>query len=172
MKQGDVEMNDQDLKRYLLSAAKHGYSDKQRELQWAKQPDRSTAIRHADGPGCLDDNFFGGEPYGGREVVFFEGKPTWMMVYYGAVDPSIANVRAVYSCLQDGLGNPDEDLPVRGPRAFKEGPMRYEASWDGDLRGFSGRERIFEGSQEIYAASFVGGVVDARAEMPAGGGDG
>lgn len=37
----------------------------------------------------MNDNFFGGEPYGGREVVFYEEKPVWMMVYYGWVAEGI-----------------------------------------------------------------------------------
>lgn len=162
-------MNEQGLRQYLLKVAKHGYADKENERKWAKQPDSSTTIRHADGPWSMDDNFFGGEPYGGREVVFFEGRPAWMMVYYGIVAPSVANVREVYSCLQDALADPDEELPVRGPRTFEQGSMRYEASWDGELGGFSGRERIFDGSQEIYTVSFVGGLVDVRGEIASGG---
>ena len=159
-------MNEQDVTHYLLRAAKHGYADKasERERKWTKLPDCSTTIRHADGAWSMDDNFFGGEPYGGREVVFFEGKPVWMMVYYGAVASAVSDVRRVYSCLQDALAQPAEELPVRGPRDFEQGPLRYEASWDGTIRGFSGRERIFDGQDEIYAASFVGGIVDARSD--------
>ena len=157
-------MDERGVREYLLKAAKHGYADKAGEREWAKQPDKSTTIRHADGRWSLDDNFFGGEPYGGREVVFFDGKPTWMMVYYGAVDPSVSDVRGVYSCLQDALSNPDDGLPVRGPRTFEQGSMHYEASWDGTLARFSGRERILDAGREIYAASFLGGSVDARGE--------
>ena len=135
-------MNEHDLKHYLLKVAKRGYADKENERKWAKQPDFSTTIRHTDGPWSMDDNFFGGEPYGGREV---------------------------YPCLQDALADPDEELPVRGPRTFEQGSMRYEASWDGELGGFSGRERIFDGSQEIYTVSFVGGLVDVRGEIASGG---
>ncbi|MBI2765528.1 MAG: hypothetical protein HYX53_06400 [Chloroflexi bacterium] len=156
------------VRRYLLKAAKHGYADRASERRWAKQPDHSTTIRHADGRWSLDDNFFGGEPYGGREVVFFDGKPTWMMVYYGAVDASVPNAGVVYSCLQDALAGPDPEMPIRGPRLFEQGTMRYEASWDGSLARFSGRERIFDRGQEIYAASFAGGTVDARRDEAGG----
>ena len=163
-------MDDEGLKKYLHSAAKHGYADKVNERRWAKEDNRSTTIRHADGPWSLDDNFFGGEPYGGREVVFFEGRPVWMMVYYGTVASTIGNVGGVYGWLQEALAEPDRELPVRGPRSFEKGQMRYEATWDGGIRGFSGTEKIFERGEEIYAASFVGGIVDARAETPASGG--
>jgi hypothetical protein len=157
-------VNEQGLREYLLKAAKHGYADKASEREWTRQADGSTTIRHDDGQWSLDDNFFGGEPYGGREVVFFEGRPSWVMVYYGAVSPSVSDVKGVYSCLQDALANPDEAMPIRGPRAFEQGLMRYEAIWEGNLASFSGRERIFKGGEEIYAASFVGGMVDARGE--------
>ena len=157
-------MNEQGIRQYLLAEAKHGYADKASEREWLKQADHSTTIRHADGQWSLDDNFFGGEPYGGREVVFSESKPTWMMVYYGAVNPSVADVKGVYSCLQDALANPDEAMPIRGPRAFEQGAMRYEADWDGSLARFSGSERILHGGEEIYTAWFASGSVDARGE--------
>jgi hypothetical protein len=157
-------MNDQELRRYLLAAAKHGYADKANERTWTKQPDHSTTIQHAESPWSLHDNFFGGEPYGGREVVFYEDKPAWMMVYYGAVSPSVADVRGVYSCLQDALAQPDDQMPVRGPRSLEQGSRRYVATWEGNLGGFRGSERILEGNDEIYSATFVGGWVDARGE--------
>jgi hypothetical protein len=157
-------MIEDDLRRYLLKVATQGYADKEKEREWTKEPDGSTTIGHADGQWSMHDNFFGGEPYGGREVVRFEGKPAWMMVYYGAVDPAVAEVRAVYSFLQDAMARPDETTPVRGPRAFEAGSMSYEASWDGDICRFVGTERILDGGREIYGASFAGGLVDVRKE--------
>ena len=155
------------LKRYLLTVATQGYADKDKEREWAKEADGSTTIRHISGSWTMHDNFFGGEPYGGREVVCFEGKPAWMMVYYGAVDPAVPDVRRVYSYLQDAMAHPDESMPLRGPRVFEAGSMRYEAAWDGDVPRFSGTERILESGREIYSAWFAGGLVDVRGEQSA-----
>ena len=43
------------------------------------------------------DNFFGGEPYGGREVIFCHDQPVWMMVYYGEVSDKSLDKKIVYA---------------------------------------------------------------------------
>jgi hypothetical protein len=155
-------MNEDALRSYLLAVATQGYADKEKERDWTREPDGSATIRHAAGPWSMHDNFFGGEPYGGREVVCFDGKPAWMMVYFGAVDPDLDAVGSVYSFLQDAMARPDETTPVRGPRLFEAGPWRYEASWDGGINRFAGSERILDSGREVYTATFAGGLVDVR----------
>ncbi len=39
---------------------------------------------------AFHDNYFGGEPYGGRSVAFHQGKPVWIAVYYGWVEGPLA----------------------------------------------------------------------------------
>jgi hypothetical protein len=157
-------MDEEMLRQYLLRAAAHGYADKESERSWTKERDGSTTITHADAPWRLHDNFFGGEPYGGREVVFFEERPFWMMVYYGSVDPTTQDFQAVYAFLQDALRSPDEFLPVRGPHALESGDNLYEAEWEGKLTAFQGLETIRYDGQQVYRAVFAGGLVDVRRE--------
>lgn len=157
-------MDTEELRKYLLCIATAGYADSKQERQWVREPDRSTTIAHAEGPWRLHDNFFGGEPYGGREVVFYEQNPVWIMVYYGDVATTVTDVKAVYSCLQGALGNADESLPLRGPRSFSQDGMEYTTSLSGDILRFSGVEHIWRDGEEIYSGIYAGGLINRRSE--------
>ena len=61
--------------------------------------DKSTTLIFESGDWKYHDNYFGGEPYGGREVVFFKGEPIYIMVYYGVVDESVSDHNKVYGIL-------------------------------------------------------------------------
>jgi hypothetical protein len=156
-------MNAQPLHEYLLKVAADGYAANQ-ENRWTKEHDGSTTIVHHDGPWSMNDNFFGGEPYGGREVVFHEGTPVWIMVYYGTVARGVAEVGGIYSFLQRALSQTDHDCPLRGPTLLEDGAMRYENTWDGTIQKYAGREAIFVNGEEVYSARYVGGLVDVRGE--------
>lgn len=154
----------EDLHGYLLEVAKAGYANKDAERTWVKNPDGSTTIEHENNPWSMHDNFFGGEPYGGREVIFYEGKPFWMMVYYGEVSKEIEKPAEIYSFLQDALSEPDPVMPIRGPKQIKANGMKYEFESQGNIERFSGEEKIEKDGKEIYRASFLGGLVDQREE--------
>jgi hypothetical protein len=63
-----------DLTRFLFEAKDHGYADIQRARPTTER-DHSLTIGYESGDWRLHDNFFGGEPYGGRAVVFVKGRP-------------------------------------------------------------------------------------------------
>lgn len=157
-------MNKESLHEYLLKVAAEGYANKEKEKIWIKEADGSTTIHHEDGSWRMHDNFFGGEPYGGREVIFYDGKPVWIMVYYGEVAQTVTDIGGVYSFLQDMLAKPDPETPLRGPKEFESKGMKYLASWNGDILKFSGREKILNNNETVYTASFMGGLVDQREE--------
>ncbi len=146
------------LNKFLIEVGKAGYAS---GVQGKKEKDGSTTITFESGPFRMHDNFFGGEPYGGREVIFFEGKAVWMMVYYGNVKEGI-NQKEVYKFLQKALSLVPEDMPLRGPKDFKEGEFKYTNHWQGSIENFSGEETIFKNEKEIYQAQYSGGLVDQR----------
>lgn len=102
------------LRSFLIEAAAAGYAADNPQNQH-KEEDGSTTITYPKGDWKFHDNFFGGEPYGGREVVFFQGQPLWMMVYYGWVDQSVQDFPQIYTVLREALKRPLESLPIRGP---------------------------------------------------------
>lgn len=148
------------LRNYLSVLSREGYAS----TDGGKNADGSRTITHARGAWRTLDTYFGGEPYGGDEVVFYQDRPVWMMVYYGAVDPAVADVGGIYGFLKSALSHTDESFPLRGPRAFASDGLSYENEWQGGLERFSGIERIRASGREVYSATYAGGVIDRRTE--------
>lgn len=149
------------LQQFLIDSNKAGYAGGE-EKKWIKEPDGSTTIPYEKDRFKSHDNFFGGEPYGGRVVVFYDNKPVWMMVYYGWVAET-ADTNNVYSILREALMHMPEDAPFRGPREYKSGNLTYTNEWQGDVSRYSGEEKIVDAKGEVvYQANYRGGLVDQR----------
>lgn len=145
---------------FLLKVALGGYASGD-EKSWIKEKDGSTSIIKEDKDWKMHDNFFGGEPYGGRETIFYKNKPFWIMVYYGQV-LKVMDPAEIYKTLREALCVPEEDMPIRGPKYLKIKDFTYKLSWQGNLEQFVANETISLGDQEVYEATFVGGLVDQR----------
>lgn len=157
-------MNRDALRKFLVEANKAGYATGKYD-RFVKEKDKSETIRYESGDFRSHDNFFGGEPYGGRYVVFYKGNPVWIMVYYGKVYESVKEFEPVYKFLQKALSLMPEELPLRGPKVLEEGKFKYVNGWEGDLEEFSGKEVISQNGLNIYNAKYMGGLVDVRKEQ-------
>ncbi|MFZ2150629.1 MAG: DUF5680 domain-containing protein [Candidatus Absconditicoccaceae bacterium] len=124
--------------------------------------DFSTTLTFRNGNWKYHDNYFGGEPYGGREVVFFKGQPVYIMTYYGAVNDSISDLKMIYAFLQEALSLIPLDKPFRGPKEYKKDNITYINNFFGEVDNFSGEEKIFLDGKEVYTAKYMGGFVDQR----------
>jgi len=155
-------MDKQELKKFLIESNQAGYAGGQ-EKQWVKQPDGSTTIEFVKDNWRSHDNFFGGEPYGGRLLVFYKDKPVWIMVYYGWVESGI-EPKSVYPVLQNALKQMPADIPLRGPTEYQESEFVYTNQWTGDVDRYSGEEKIKKSGKLVYKANYLGGLVDQEAE--------
>ena len=90
------------------------------------EEDKSHTIVFAKGDWKMHDNFFGGEPYGGRQVIFLKNVPVCMCVYYGAVHDTSLAPDKVYDFLREALQHPVPDQPFRGPEIYKKGSLEYK----------------------------------------------
>ena len=149
------------LRGFLIDSNKAGYAGGD-EKRWVKEADGSTTIPYAKGDWRSRDNFFGGEPYGGRAVVFYQDKPYWMMVYYGWVEEGV-ETDPIYGILRNALMQMPEEAPFRGPKEYVENDYIYRNTWKGDIQRYSGEEVITQGEKVIYKANYLGGLVDQRA---------
>jgi len=122
--------------------------------------DSSTTLIFEAGEWKYHDNYFGGEPFGGREVVFFQGKPVYLMVYYGKVSATVQDFSQVYGVLQGALSQITIEAPYRGPREYLQGDFVYRNNYQGTVESFSGEEIIWQEEKEIYRTKYVGGLVD------------
>lgn len=148
------------LRQFLLDSNAAGYAGGE-EKKWIKEADGSTTIPFEKGEWKSHDNFFGGEPYGGRIIVSYQNKPVWMMVYYGWVTDG-AETSPVYAILRSALKQMPQDAPFRGPKDFTEGDLIYLNSWVGEIERYSGEEQISQNGKLVYKASYLGGLVDQQ----------
>lgn len=151
------DVNLEELKTFLIRAnAPHAKGT----AKIIKEKDGSRTIEYAEDDYRMHDNFFGGEPYGGRLVVFYKDEPVFMEVYYGQTSKPADEV---YDFLREALQHPGEDNPFRGPAEYKKGGLTYKSSTKGDVATHIVNEYIYDGDTEIYSAIVVGGLVDRNA---------
>jgi hypothetical protein len=153
-------MDIKDLSNFLIDSNKKGYASG-KEGGWVKEEDGSVSIIFQKGHWKSHDNFFGGEPYGGRTVVFYKNKPVWIMVYYGWIIKNI-NPDVIYEFLMKALMNMSEEFPLRGPKKYEDASYIYTNLWNGDLKQYFGEECIIQDSQSIYKAYYRGGLVNQQ----------
>lgn len=153
-------MNQESLRQFLIDSNRAGYATGE-ERQWTKENDGSTTIRFEQGEWRSHDNFFGGEPYGGRVVVFYKEKPVWTMVYYGWVAEGV-ETNPVYTVLRHALMHMPAEHPYRGPAEYRDDAYLYTNTWAGDIGQFSGEEKITHEGTLVYKADYFGGWVDQR----------
>lgn len=156
-------INTKQLCEFLVKAKKAGYANGNKANK-IKEKNKSKTITFKNGDWAYNDNYFGGEPYGGREVVFFKNQPVYMMVYYGLVYEKIKNFKEVYKFLQEAITLIPKDKPFRGPKKYKRDNYIYENKFVGNVTNFSGIEVIKLNGKKIYDARYIGGLVDQRKE--------
>ena len=154
-------MNTKKLCQFLVTAKKQTYAAGDKAVKKVEK-DKSTTITFDQGDWRYHDNYFGGEPFGGREVVFFQGQPVYIMVYYGWVDASVTDFNQVYAVLQKALSQIPEDRPFRGPEQMTEGNFSYSNTFSGQVDNFSGQEAITRDGKVIFTTKYIGGLVDQR----------
>ncbi len=148
------------LKAFLLKASLlHAFgTSNARAVQ-----DGSTTITFEQDDWSFHDNFFGGEPYGGRAIIHYKQKPVWIMVYYGKIHSTSLAADIIHNFLRLVLQHPPQDKPLRGPDSFIKGNFEYRNEVRGTMSNYSGKELILNGSKEIYWATYSGGLVDQQA---------
>jgi len=142
------------LADFIAEANLNGYAS---GAEGIKEDDGSTTFIYEKDKFRSHDNFFGGEPYGGRQVIFYEDEPCWIMVYYGAVIPG-HDLEEVYGYLKKVLSLAPKSL--RGPQSHTEGEFSYKNIATGNDEEFDIHETITKHGKLIYEARFMGGLVD------------
>lgn len=152
-------MNIEEIKSFLIRANRNGYGNT--SIKPVDETDGSHTIIYKEKDWLFHDNYFGGEPFGGREVISHNNKPVWMMVYYGFVVDTTP-LAEVYGFLKKALLNFKDDAPHRGPEKLEEGEWLYTNTVDIDFSNFSGEEVITFKNKEVYRAKYQGGLVDQQ----------
>lgn len=141
---------------FLIKAKKKGYASYGNQI---KESNGSYSTRFEEGDFKFHDNWFGGEPFAGREVVWHKNKPYWMVVYYGA---DTTGKDLAIPTLTKALSSMPTDFPVRGPKNLKNGDFQYKNKWQGNIEKFYGEETISKSGKQIYKANYMGGLICKR----------
>ena len=128
------------------------------------EADGSRTITYAEGNLRMHDNFFGGEPYGGRLVIFRNDKPLFMEVYYGRSYNTALPIGDFYGFLREALQHPGDTNPFRGPTEYHKGSLTYRSTTEGDITNHVVKEYIYDGGTEIYSAIIIRVLVDQNAQ--------
>ncbi len=150
-------LNLEEVKAFLMQA---NMPHAEGTAETTKEKDGSRTIEYVAGDYRLHDNFFGGEPYGGRLVIFHKERPVFMEVYYGQTSKP---ANEVYDFLREALKHPDDKNPFRGPAEYTSGSYTYKSTTEGDVASHTVKESIYEEDKEIYWAVVIGGLVDQNA---------
>lgn len=106
---------------------------------------------------------YGGEPFGGMIIVFFEGEACFVMQYRGRVEPYADNPETVRTVVTEALRRPYAATPWRGPRKYVAScGLQYRNQWKGSLRNFSGTETVVTSRKGnvLYEAHYNGMIVN------------
>lgn len=129
------------------------------------EEDSAWTITETDGDWRMVDKWFGGQPYGGQEVIYFRDKAVWIMVYYGRVYDTELSANDVYDFLRKALQFPPKGMPYRGPTKYADGNLTYKNEVSGAVNKYSGVEKILENDTEIYSAVYYGGLIDQSTDV-------
>ncbi|MEK7171173.1 MAG: DUF5680 domain-containing protein [Patescibacteria group bacterium] len=146
----------EDICEFLVEANRHGYGNIL--VKETDESDGSHTITYQNGDWLFNDNFFGGDPFGGREVISYQAKPVWIMVYFGFATKTSLQ-KEIYTFLKKALLAFPEDMPYRGPKKLIENEWEYHNKAVGEFANFSGEESISHKGVVIYKAKYQGGLV-------------
>lgn len=154
-------MDINELCKFLVKAKKGTYAAWEYAIK-IKENDKSETLVLEEWNWKYHDNYFWGEPFGWREVVFYEWNPVYIMTYYGWVNEIISNFGEVYKTLQQALSNIPENKPYRWPEKYILWEYEYINTYHWEVDNFYGEEIIKYKGKEVYKARYSWWLVDQR----------
>ena len=151
-------MKIEELRKFLIIAKKSTYAAGDKNKVESTVP-ASTDLKFEQADFTYRDRYFGSDLSGGEEVVWFRGKPVWMMNYYNFVVEKVMDSHELFDFLKKCLGKTEEKLPLRGPEEFEENNLKYTFEVEGELERFTGVEKIFLKEKLIYVTYVHGGLL-------------
>ncbi len=101
----------------------------------------------------------GPNPFGGEELVWYNGEVIWIMNFYGYLISNNIESEVVYAFLRKAMSLLTKERPFRGPSKFKEGKFEYRDENEGDIGSFRGTEKIYFKGKEVYRLHYHGGLL-------------
>lgn len=154
--------NPDEIQKQLRKFNLLGYADS--NVEYEDNGKNGKILTRTEGDWKYEDEFYGGEPYSGNEMLWFQGKDVFRCVYWGKVVEGI-NFADVYDFLRRALKEGPSGICVhRGPEKYTEGDLTYKNSCVGSIEEFTQTEKIYLNDQEVYTANFIGGRINTQKE--------
>ena len=117
-------------------------------------------LQFHEGPFSYLDSYFGGSSFSGQEVVYYEGKPVWVMNYYGRIlEPTSITTAEAGHIIQQSLSKMYEEGRFLGGFEHAIGDDAYTDISEGDVTSFTGAEWITRAGVRVYELVYHGGLV-------------
>lgn len=155
-----MEWNESQLTEFIVEASRNTYADPNAKTITTPYRPGCEEYLYESGDWKYLDSYAWLRDGGGEEIVYFKGKPVWVMNYYGYI-LGTPDTKAVYAFLHKALAERHPLLPVRGSHLIdQELGLRYDVTLTRpDIGNFIGVEQIFEHNELVYEAYFHGGFV-------------
>jgi len=160
-----VKLNLEELAEFLVKAKKNTYASVNK-MKIASERPRFDELEFREGGYYYRDSYCGFFQAPGMEIVRIGGKdgtPIWTMAYSGGMIDrfygDVAFAKQVFGFLKKALGVVPLQMPFRGPNNLKEGKWEYVNEVLGDIKRFSGHERILYNGEEVFNQDYIGGIV-------------
>lgn len=155
-------INIDDLKVFLKNSSSHTYAGDGKEI--TPQRPGFIEMEYREGDWYLRDSYVGHFQAPGMTVVYFKNQPVWTCAYGGkVVEKFYSQTKEIFTFLKVALKRKDlkkaGDIPVRGPSAFTQDKWKYIFDFEGDMKCFYGREKIFICGELCFFQDVVGGLV-------------
>ena len=149
-----------ELSEFLSEANKGTYANKSAAIVAPTRP-KSKDYHFEKGDLIYHDTYFGAKDFIGGEIIYKKEIPIWGANYYGYIVSEKTEKSEVYDFLRQALMQEYSGIiPVRGPKEFKNGELKYTNKAEGTLDRFIGVEEIWKGSELLYRCDYRGGFIE------------
>lgn len=116
-------------------------------------------LEFQQGPFFYRDIYFGTNFFAGQEVVYYQKRPLWTMIYAGGPATN-ANPGETYTFLRQAMAQVEAGRPFRGPFELRQGDWLYRDHSTGNIERFDGEEMIWLAGVRVYRLFYHGGALE------------
>lgn len=147
-----------DLEQFIVRAKSKTYVGGAKKLLPYRLA--SNDIQYHENDWAYHDSYFGESDFIGQEVIYFKSKPIWAMNYYGYIlNTNLITSTETGKVIMSSLTKMYSDGRFLGGFVNEEFGLRYEDKNEGDLKHFTGKERILRDHLIVYELIYHGGLI-------------
>jgi hypothetical protein len=149
------------LKKFLFNANANGYAANNQRIM--PQRPNFKELDYSEGDWYFRDSYAGWYMAPGQEVIYYKNKPIWAMSYTGGMKIEYHNnsklAEETFNFLKESLLKMNPDKPFRGPTNYKRNEWCYIGKVKGDIKDFTGNEKIYYKNDLLFEQNFIGGII-------------